>query len=112
MQTRSASGWAGAVRDGSRIAVLACTAMLSACASEQSRWLDHTALVIRPSHHQAVLAFSFGAEAPPEPGDMLAPRNVSAAIAAAVVVRDSPMPTFDTMDFKGGRLFIHPPRAH
>ena len=91
--------------------MLACTAMLSACATDQAHWMDHTALVIRPSHRQAVLAFSFGAEAPPEPGAMLAPRNVSAVIAAAVVVRDDPMPTMDTMDLKGGRLFIHPPRT-
>lgn len=110
MQTRSESSLAGAVCEGGRIATLACTAMLTACASDQSHWMDHTALVIRPSQRQAVLAFSFGAEAPPEPGAMLAPRSVSAVIAAAVVVRDDPLPTMDTMDFKGGRLFIHPVR--
>ena len=111
MQTKGRSCLAGTVCNGGRIALLACTATLTACASDQPHWMDHAALVIRPSHRQAVLAFSFGAEAPPEPGAMLAPRNVSAVIAAAVVVRDDPMPNLDTMDFKGGRLFIHRPKA-
>ena len=35
-----------------------------------------------------------------------------ATIAAAAVVRDNPLPSLDTMDFKGGRLFIHTPREH
>lgn len=99
------------VREGESIVVFACAALLTACATEQPQWLDHTALVLRPSHRQAMVAFSFGAEAPPEPGARLAPRNVSAVIAAAVVVQDDAVPKLETVDFKGGRLFIHSPRA-
>ena len=97
------------VREGESIVVFACAALLTACATEQPQWLDHTALVLRPSHRQAMVAFSFGAEAPPEPGARLAPRNVSAVIAAAVVVQDDAVPKLETVDFKGGRLFIHSP---
>ncbi len=99
------------VREGESIVAFACAALLTACATEQPQWLDHTALVLRPSHHQAMVAFSFGAEAPPEPGARLAPRNVSAVIAGAVVVQDDPVPKLETVDFKGGRLFIHSPRT-
>ena len=82
-------------------------------------WTDHTALVLRPSRHQAAVAFSFGAEAPASRQDAsaLAGRNVAAAIGAAMAVRDNgnPLPRFDNLDVRGGRLFIrgkdHDPRA-
>ena len=104
--------WVYAARGGTTVATFSCGALLVACATERSSWVDHTALVIRPSHHQAVLAFSFGADPPREEAGALASRNIAATIAASAVLQDSPIPTLDTMDFKGGRVFIHPPREH
>ena len=104
--------WVNAQRGGTSVAAFTCGALLAACATERSPWMDSTALVIRPSHHQAVLAFSFGAEPPREEVGALASRNIAATIAASAVLQDSPVPTLDTMDFKGGRVFIHPPREH
>ena len=84
----------------------------AACATDHSPWMDHATLVIRPSQHQAGVAFAFGADPPRKEAGALAKRNIAATIAAAAVVRDNPLPSLDTVDFKGGRLFIHSPREH
>lgn len=93
-------------------ALLTCGVLLSACATDQRQWLDQTTLVIRPSHHEAVFAYSFGGEEQrQEPSGAVVGRNIAATIAAAAVVRDDgPLPSMDSMDFKGGRLLIHPPK--
>lgn len=73
--------------------------------------MDHATLVLRPSHKQALFAYSFGGgEVPREEARRNTERTVAASIAAAVVVNDNPMPTLDTVDFKGGRFYIHTPR--
>jgi hypothetical protein len=102
--------WVNAPRGSTSIAAFTCGALLAACATERSPWMDNTALVIRPSHHQAVLAFSFGADPPRAEAAALAGRNIAATIAATAVLQDSASPSLDTMDFKGGRLVIHSPR--
>ena len=102
--------WMNAPRGATSIAAFTCGALLAACATERTPWMDRTALVIRPSHHQAVLAFSFGADPPREEAGALAGRNIAATIAASAVLQDSPTPNLDTMDFKAGRLVIHSPR--
>jgi len=97
---------------GAAIAALSCSCLLCACATDRSPWMDHATLVIRPSQHQAGVAFAFGTDPPRKEAGALAERNIAATIAAAAVVRDSPLPSLDTVDFKGGRLFIHSPREH
>jgi hypothetical protein len=101
--------WANAVRKASTATAAACTGLvvtlLGACATDGQPWLDHAALVIRPSQHQAILAYSFGADAlPPQTR-----RNVAAVVAAAVV-SDELLPQLESMDFRGGRLSIHAAR--
>jgi len=93
-----------------RTALLAGTIVLCACTSEAPRWMDHATLVLRPSHKQAVLAYSFGAEAPRQDPAANASRSVAASIAAGMVVHDDPLPDIDTVDFRGGRFYIHTPR--
>lgn len=94
-----------------KLATLSGSVFLSACATGGSGWMDHTVLVLRPSHHQALLAYSFGGDEPRQEAQLDARRNVAASIAAAVVVNDNPLPSVDTMDFKGGRVYIHTPRT-
>ncbi len=100
-----------AVHGAETIAVLIFCSLLTACTAEPGQWMDHTALVILPSRHQAGVAFSFGAEPQPEDVSALASRNIAVTIAAGAVVRDGLLPTFDTMDFRNGRVFIHTPRT-
>lgn len=98
--------FAGAVK----FTLLSCPVLLCACATGHSSWMDRTALVLRPSHKQALIAYSFGSEVPRDEAREDSRRNVAASIAAAVVVNDNPLPTIDTVDFKGGRFYIHTPR--
>lgn len=103
---RAVKGWKRSAAAGmARGAMLAGLALLSACAAEHPRWMDSTALVIRPSHKQAMLAWSFGAEAPRGSLQQDAERSVAASVAAAV--HTDPMPHMDNLDFKGGRFYIH-----
>ncbi len=94
-----------------RTALLAGSIVLCGCSIEAPRWMDHATLVLRPSHKQAVLAYSFGAEAPREEPALNASRSVAASIAAGMVVRDNPLTDIDTVDFKGGRFYIHTSRT-
>ncbi|HZR37121.1 MAG TPA: hypothetical protein VFA75_17255 [Nevskia sp.] len=94
-----------------RTAVLAGSIVLCGCGAEAPRWMNHATLVLRPSHKQALLAYSFGAEAPREEAALDAGRSVAASVAAGMVVRDNPLPDIDTVDFKGGRFYIHTPRT-
>ena len=112
MQATGNSLLESSARGVTTIAVLTCGALLCACATDRSQWMDHATLVIRPSQHQAAVAFAFGAGPPRMEAGALAERNIAATIAAAAVVRDNPLPSLDTMDFKGGRVFIHSPREH
>ncbi len=106
-RTGLAAGYGGA-----GIALLAASTVLCACTSDPPRWMDHATLVLRPSHKQALLTYSFGAEAPREEAALNASRSVAASIAAGMVVQhDNPLPDIDTMDFKGGRFYIHTPRT-
>jgi hypothetical protein len=73
--------------------------------------MDHATLVLRPSHKQLVLAYSFGTEAPRQDPALNASRSVAASIAAGMVVHDNPLTDIDTVDFKGGRFYIHTPRT-
>ncbi len=109
MRTGWKCGWRKRWNGAAKPAALCCSAFLGACASTPD-WMDHTALVLRPSHKQALLAYSFGGEVPREDIREDSRRNVAASIAAAVVVNDNPLPTIDTVDFKGGRFYIHTPR--
>jgi len=104
-------GWLERFAVAAKLATLSATVLLCACATGGSDWMDHTALVLRPSHHQALLAYSFGSEESRHEARLDGRRNVAASIAAAVVVNDNPLPNIDTMDFKGGRVYIHTPRT-
>ena len=92
---------------------------LAGCASGGSNWLDHTAFIVAPSHHELVLAYSFGGgvqHADAEPGASVAgsarsliPRlerndEIAATIAAASHLNDDPLMTFKTIGFKSGRV--------
>lgn len=104
------TGWAERRAVAARFATLGACAFLGACATNLD-WMDHTALVLRPSHKQALIAYSFGGEVPREQARRDTERNVAASIAAAAVVDDNPMPRLETVDFKGGRFYIHTPRS-
>ena len=114
MQAAGVKRLAGAAGGAGTLALLVCTALLAACAADRPQWFEQTSLIIRPSHHTAVFAYSFGGETPGhEQSGSLVERNVAASIAAAAKVQDEgPVPSLDTVDFKGGRLLIHPPRNH
>lgn len=112
MQAAGTVRWAERSCGAAKVAALLC-GLLAACAADRPHWMDQATLIIRPSHHQAVFAYSFGGEpGAREETNALVGRNVAASIAAATVVQDSPLPSLDTVDFKGGRLLIHPPRNH
>jgi hypothetical protein len=100
-----------AVRGAVMGALFVCSPFLAGCATDQPQWMDHTALLIHPSRHQALLAFSFGAEAPREDSAVRSRRSIAAAIAAAAVVQDEAAPALERIDFKNGRLSIHAPRS-
>lgn len=106
-------GWQKRRAGAARVAALCLAVGVSGCATGGYAWMDHAALVLRPSHKQALLAYSFGGGAEPSPQEqaMAASRTVAASLAAAMVVNDNPLPTIDTVDFKGGRFYIHTPRG-
>jgi hypothetical protein len=106
-----AEGWKrSALSSMARIAVLAGSTVLCACASDHSRWMDSATLVLRPSHKQALLSYSFGSAAPRQDAMANAGRSVAASIAAASEVHNDFLPRMDNMDFKGGRFYIHAQR--
>ena len=111
MQATGIGRLANAVRGAGTIAVFAGSCVLAACATSPRQWADQTALVIRPSQRQALLAFSFGADPPHQDAGLNTRRNIAATIAETAVLRDSTLPALDTMEIRNGRLSIHPPRA-
>lgn len=105
-------GWRKRFAGAVKAAALCLPVLVSGCAAQRYGWMDHTALVLRPSHKQAILAYSFGGGAnSPQEDAMATGRTVAASLAAAMVVNDNPLPTIDTVDFKGGRFYIHTPRG-
>jgi len=96
-----------------KLASLALTVSLSGCTFHGYDVLDHTALVLRPSHKQALLAYSFGGGEEASRDNTGNTRTVAASLAAAMTVDDNPLPSINTdmMDFKGGRFYIHTPRG-
>jgi hypothetical protein len=94
-----------------KFATLASSLFLSACATGRYGWMDHTALILRPSHKQALVAYSFGGGEQASRDNASNSRTVAASLAAAMTVNDNPLPTIDTVDLKGGRFYIHTPRT-
>jgi hypothetical protein len=103
--------WRQRFARGAKIATLGSLIFLSACAGGGYRFMDHATLVLRPSHKQALIAYTFGGgEAPPHDDVAAASRSVAASLAGAMEVNSNPLPSIDTVDFKGGRFYIHTPR--
>lgn len=99
---------------GMRACGLASCALLAACATGgESSWMDHGALMLRPSRHEVGVAFAFGgAEAPRGEGEAYTSSGIGTRIAAAMApeVTDDRLPGAESVDFKSGRLYIHTPK--
>ncbi len=52
--------WRQRCTGAAMLATLAVLVFVSGCAANRYEFMDHTALVLRPSHKQALLAYSFG----------------------------------------------------
>lgn len=96
-----------------RVVPLAASLFIAGCAVNGYDFMDHSALVLRPSHKQVLLAYSFGGGEEARRDNTGNTRTVAASLAAAMTVDDNPLPSIntDTMDFKGGRFYIHTPRS-
>jgi hypothetical protein len=95
-----------------KLTTLSAGIFLSGCAAGRYDFIDHTALVLRPSHKQALLAYSFGGGEAARRDNAGDSRTVAASLAAAMTVDNNPLPSIntDTMDFKGGRVYLHTSR--
>ena len=96
-----------------KLATLCVPVFICGCTASGYEFMDHTALVLRPSHKQALLAYSFGGGEEASRDNTGNTRTVAASLAAAMNVDSNPLPTLnsDTMDLKGGRFYIHTPRG-
>jgi hypothetical protein len=83
---------------------------LAGCTTMPGSWLDQTALVMQPSHHEIVMAYSFGGGRPVVSSEPHRVLTVAEAISDADRPYRGPMEELQSIDYRSGLLYLRVPR--
>jgi hypothetical protein len=73
-------------------------------------WMDQTTFAVQPSHHELVLAYSFGGGSPAPAYELHHPQSVAEAVTAADRPYDGPLDELHGIDYRSGLLYLRVPR--